>query len=142
MLTAVGPVAGVLTYRMATVVDPVLGTPGGLGLVVAPPAGAVDTLVVHASPDVRAAGPLDQTQPPVVAPPLPLVVDPLVVGPSEATTLVREHLGAAGATIERAELVGLVPEAVLRATPAEEWDALDLSADRTIEARLARRRVG
>jgi glutamate formiminotransferase len=70
------------------------------------------------------------------------LVDPLVVGPSEATTLVREHLGAAGATIERAELVGLVPEAVLRATPAEEWDALDLSADRTIEARLARRRAG
>jgi hypothetical protein len=67
------------------------------------------------------------------------LVDPLVVGPSEATARVREHLGAAGATIERAELVGLVPDAVLRAIPAEEWAALDLSVDRTIEARVARR---
>jgi glutamate formiminotransferase len=67
------------------------------------------------------------------------LVEPLVVGPFEATARVREHLRAAGAAIERAELVGLVPEAVLRATPAEEWEALDLSADRTIEARLAQR---
>jgi hypothetical protein len=85
-LAAGGPVAGVLTYRTATVVDPVLGTAGGLGLAITPPAGSVDALVVHASPDVRAAGPLDQTQPPAIEPTLPLVVDPLVVLGGAAVT--------------------------------------------------------
>lgn len=113
VLTAVGPVAGVLTYRMATVVDPVLGTPGGLGLAVTLPAGAVDTLVVHASPDVRAAGPLDQTQPPVVAPPLPLVVDPLVVVGSAAVSwpLVTVHNPTAAA-VSAATVVVTMPEGV------------------------------
>jgi glutamate formiminotransferase len=67
------------------------------------------------------------------------LVDPLVVGPREARALVLEHLRRAGIGFDRAELVGLVPEAVLRATPEDEWDELDLGADRTIEARLARR---
>lgn len=67
------------------------------------------------------------------------LVDPLLVGPAAAYALVRAHLRNAGVTIERAELVGLVPEAVLRATPRAEWDLLDLAADRTIEARLAQR---
>ena len=39
--------------------------------------------------------------------------------------------------IARAELVGLVPEAVLTAVPRSRWADLDLAADRTIEARLA-----
>ena len=38
--------------------------------------------------------------------------------------------------MERAELVGLVPAAVLDAAPLERWAELDLAADRTIEARL------
>jgi glutamate formiminotransferase / 5-formyltetrahydrofolate cyclo-ligase len=67
------------------------------------------------------------------------LVEPLVTGPREARALVLQHLLTAGASIDRTELVGLVPEAVLRATPAGEWDDLDLSTDRTIEARLARR---
>ena len=67
------------------------------------------------------------------------LVEPLVTGPREARALVLQHLRAAGASIDRTELVGLVPEAVLLATPEEEWDDLDLGADRTIEARLARR---
>jgi len=67
------------------------------------------------------------------------LIEPLVVGPREARAVVLEHLRAAGHSIDRAELVGLVPEAVLRATPEDEWNALDLAADRTIEARLTRR---
>lgn len=41
------------------------------------------------------------------------------------------------APVARAELVGLVPDAVLRAAPAHRWTELDLAEDRTIEARLA-----
>ena len=60
------------------------------------------------------------------------LVDPLHVGPAEVWDAVAAH-----AEIARAELVGLVPEAVLRATPEARWTRLDLAADRTIEARLA-----
>jgi glutamate formiminotransferase len=70
------------------------------------------------------------------------LVDPLAVGPLAAAELVRDHLRAAGASIGRAELVGLVPQAVLRATPRAAWAALDLAEDRTIEARVARRPTG
>lgn len=59
------------------------------------------------------------------------LVDPTHVGPAEAWDAV-----AADADIARAELVGLVPEAVLRATPSARWADLDLAPDRTIEARL------
>jgi len=62
------------------------------------------------------------------------LVDPLRVGPAEAWDRVSAHVGVAGA-----ELVGLVPDAVLRATPTARWAALDLAEDRTIEARLAAR---
>ena len=44
--------------------------------------------------------------------------------------------------MEGAELVGLVPEAVLRAVPQARWPQLDLAADRTIEARLEARAAG
>lgn len=44
---------------------------------------------------------------------------------------------AAGCALERAELVGLVPESVLRAAPAHRWAELDLGEDRTIESRMA-----
>jgi glutamate formiminotransferase / 5-formyltetrahydrofolate cyclo-ligase len=67
------------------------------------------------------------------------LIEPLVAGPREARAVVLEHLRAAGNAIDHAELVGLVPEAVLRATPEDEWDELDLAADRTIEARVAHR---
>ena len=43
---------------------------------------------------------------------------------------------AARAEVARAELVGLVPRAVLEAVPTERWSELDLGAERTIEARL------
>jgi glutamate formiminotransferase len=61
------------------------------------------------------------------------LIDPLVLGPAEAWDLVSERVPVAGA-----ELVGLVPTAVLDRTPEERWRQLDLAPERTIEARLAR----
>lgn len=63
------------------------------------------------------------------------LVEPAAVGPAEIVDSV-----AALAPVERAELVGLVPEEVLHRVPEERWAALDLAADRTIEARLGRAR--
>lgn len=60
------------------------------------------------------------------------LVEPLAAGPAAAWDAVVAH-----AAVARAELVGLVPEAVLAATPHERWSELDLAPDRTIEARLA-----
>jgi glutamate formiminotransferase len=61
------------------------------------------------------------------------LVDPLHVGPAVAYDAVAAHLRVLGA-----ELVGLVPGAVLRAVPEARWAELDLAADRTVEARLRR----
>ncbi len=59
------------------------------------------------------------------------LVDPLATGPADAHDAVAAHAPVAGA-----ELVGLIPAAVLDAIPPERWDDLDVSPDRTIEARL------
>jgi len=59
------------------------------------------------------------------------LVAPQRTGPADVYDLV-----AARAPIARAELVGLVPRDVLLAVPRARWDALDLSEDRTIEARV------
>jgi glutamate formiminotransferase len=67
------------------------------------------------------------------------LVEPLVIGPERAYRLVQRGLQGSGARIERAELVGLVPDAVLAATPRADWARLDLDAERTIEARMAAR---
>jgi glutamate formiminotransferase / 5-formyltetrahydrofolate cyclo-ligase len=45
---------------------------------------------------------------------------------------------AAKTPVARAELVGLVPRAVLDTVPLHRWAELDLAGDRTIEARLER----
>lgn len=59
------------------------------------------------------------------------LVNPTEVGPEEAFD------GVAGrAEVAGAELVGLVPAAVLAAIPRRRWPELNLSEDRTIEARL------
>lgn len=63
------------------------------------------------------------------------LIEPLLVGPQQAWDLV-----AGMAPIARAELVGLVPASVLDKTPPGRWAELDLSPERTIEHRLARRR--
>ena len=62
------------------------------------------------------------------------LVDPLVLGPAEVWDRV-----AAEVPLDRAELVGLTPDAVLAAVPEARWAQLDLAPDRTIEARLAGR---
>ena len=67
------------------------------------------------------------------------LVDPLAHGPSEAWDAVSYEAQALGAVVMRSELVGLVPRAVLDATDEDRWEELDLSPDRTIEARLAAR---
>jgi len=65
------------------------------------------------------------------------LLDPVSVGPAE----VWDRVGAL-APVAGAELVGLIPVAVLEATPAARWAQLDLDPARTIEARLARRAEG
>ena len=60
------------------------------------------------------------------------LVDPATFGPADAYDAV-----AALAPVARAELVGLVPRAVLDAIPPARWPLLDLSPSKTIEARRA-----
>lgn len=67
------------------------------------------------------------------------LVAPEELGPAAAYDLVRDEARAVGAEVEGAELVGLVPEAVLHAVPEPRWPELDLATDRTIETRLAQR---
>jgi len=59
------------------------------------------------------------------------LVQPLVVGPAQIWDTVESM-----APVARAELVGLVPQTVLDATPESRWDELDLGVERTIEERL------
>lgn len=67
------------------------------------------------------------------------LVDPLQVGPAEAFDAVASIAVEVGTAPEGAELVGLVPRAVLKATPTERWAQLDLSPEATIEHRLSQR---
>lgn len=64
------------------------------------------------------------------------LIDPGSFGPMAAFDAV-----AAEVDVQGAELVGLVPASVLDAIPEQRWDALDLSAERTIEGRLAQLRT-
>ena len=71
------------------------------------------------------------------------LVDPFAVGPAEVYDRVATLLQAAGpdhspgGVVRRAELVGLIPAAAMERIPPVRWAELDLSPDRTIEARLA-----
>ena len=58
------------------------------------------------------------------------LIAPLRTGPAEVWDRV-----AAMARIERAELVGLVTDEVLRSVPADRWSELDLGPDRTVGSR-------
>lgn len=60
------------------------------------------------------------------------LTDPIAVGPAEVYDRVADEMG-----VERAELVGLIPRALLERTDPRRWDELDVGEDRTIEARLA-----
>jgi glutamate formiminotransferase len=66
------------------------------------------------------------------------LVDPSVVGPAEVYDAVGRLAREAGIRVERAELVGLAPAAVIDAVAPARRRGLDLGPDRTIEARLAR----
>lgn len=70
------------------------------------------------------------------------LVDPDVVGPAQAYDLVARVAAEEGLQAVGAELVGLLPDAVLRGIDPARWAALDLGDDRTIEARLDRRASG
>jgi len=59
------------------------------------------------------------------------LIDPMAVGPGDVYDLV-----AARAEIARAELVGLIPRAVLERCAPERWVQLDVGETRTIECRL------
>ncbi|HEY5112271.1 MAG TPA: hypothetical protein VII67_08095 [Acidimicrobiales bacterium] len=62
------------------------------------------------------------------------LIAPSIVGPSAIYDEVQARLGSG--VIERCELVGLVPEAVLQAQDPTRWEQLGLSLDATIESRL------
>ena len=64
------------------------------------------------------------------------LIDPAEVGPAQAYDEVARHARALGTAIDRAEVVGLVPAAVLATVPRTRWAQLDLDPGRTIEARL------
>jgi len=66
------------------------------------------------------------------------LVEPGRAGPDAAYDAVAEQAPSHAAHVEGAELVGLVPRAVLDGVPPHRWGELDLAADRTIEARLER----
>ncbi|MGA0878402.1 MAG: hypothetical protein ACO3SP_04725 [Ilumatobacteraceae bacterium] len=66
------------------------------------------------------------------------LVEPLSHGPLAAYEDVSRRCAELGLQIERAELVGLVPTAVLTATPRHLWPTLDLATERTIEYRFER----
>lgn len=65
------------------------------------------------------------------------LIEPFSIGPAQFYDAAGALLEAGGARVRGAELVGLVPAAVLEAIPARRWAELGLSADRTVEARLA-----
>lgn len=64
------------------------------------------------------------------------LIDPATVSPAVAYDRVAAAASELGVSVAGAELVGLVPEWVLQSVPEQRWDELDLSAARTIEARL------
>ncbi|KGA07920.1 MAG: hypothetical protein GM46_8010 [actinobacterium acAcidi] len=59
------------------------------------------------------------------------LINPMNTGPLDAYDAVAQH-----APIHHAELVGLLPAAVLANIPRDRWEALDVSKEQTIEWRL------
>jgi glutamate formiminotransferase len=64
------------------------------------------------------------------------LIAPAQVDPAAAFDAVASQAARAGAAVARAELVGLIPAALLDAVPRHRWAELDLDPSRTIEARL------
>lgn len=61
------------------------------------------------------------------------LVEPETTGPDRVYDFVNEQ-----SPVVRSELVGLIPGSALQRVPRWRWELLDLSSDRTIEARLGR----
>jgi glutamate formiminotransferase / 5-formyltetrahydrofolate cyclo-ligase len=70
------------------------------------------------------------------------LVAPTVVGPQAAFDDVAALARAAGTHVTGAELVGLLPAAVLDSVDPSRWDELDVGPDRTIEYRVGQRASG
>jgi glutamate formiminotransferase len=64
------------------------------------------------------------------------LIEPATVGPDALYDALSQQVEWAGGAVLGAELVGLLPGAVLERIPPERWAPLGLAADRTIEARL------
>jgi len=67
------------------------------------------------------------------------LIDPGGTSVADVYDAVAAGAEANGCSVLRAELVGLVPRAVLASAPRRRWAELDLDEDRTIEARMAGR---
>jgi glutamate formiminotransferase len=66
------------------------------------------------------------------------LIDPARVGPGQLYDAVATQMARLGGAVEGAELVGLVPLAVLKGVPEHRWGELGLSEGATVEARLDR----
>lgn len=64
------------------------------------------------------------------------LIDPLTIGPAQIYDQIADLAAVGDASVERAELVGLLPAAVLAAAPRRRWPELGLRPELTIEARL------
>ncbi len=64
------------------------------------------------------------------------LIDPATVSVLDVFDAVASGAETKGCSVQRAELVGLAPAAVLAAVPRHRWAELDLSEERTIEGRL------
>jgi glutamate formiminotransferase / 5-formyltetrahydrofolate cyclo-ligase len=62
------------------------------------------------------------------------LIQPMIMGPNDVYDAVSQY-----AAVHHAELVGLLPAAVLANIPRARWEDLDLSVEQTIEWRLANR---
>jgi glutamate formiminotransferase len=67
------------------------------------------------------------------------LIDPCGASITQVYDTVVAGARARGYPVVRAELVGLVPEATLRAVPRPRWSEMDLGEDRTIEGRMLER---
>jgi glutamate formiminotransferase / 5-formyltetrahydrofolate cyclo-ligase len=64
------------------------------------------------------------------------LIDPALVGPAELYDEVSRRVAEAGGRVLGAELVGLMPAAVLHAIPEARWSELGVAEATTVESRL------
>jgi glutamate formiminotransferase len=64
------------------------------------------------------------------------LIEPALVGPAECYDAVAEQVTSAGGSVMGAELVGLIPSAILGRVAPSRWGELGLAETATVEARL------